>query len=136
MLGKVSFGELVDLLRCSAVLIQPSRFEGWSTSVQDAKALGRPLICSDLPVHREQAPGALGFFGCDDPAALASVLVERFADLPAGDEASDEVEALERERAFAREFGQRLMSVGEQALDEHGPRRTVADRARRAMRVP
>lgn len=118
VLGKVAYADLIDLLRCAAVLIQPSRFEGWSTSVQDAKALGRPLLCSDLPVHREQAPGALGFFGCDDAPALARLLIERFPGLPAGDEAPGEGEALAAERVFARSFGEALLRACDEAVGD------------------
>ncbi|MBI1768758.1 MAG: glycosyltransferase family 4 protein [Bacteroidetes bacterium] len=45
--------QLVLMQNCSAV-IQPSLFEGWSTVVEDAKALGQPILVSDIPVHREQ----------------------------------------------------------------------------------
>src|SRR5712692_9628701 len=74
ILGQVSYADLVNLMRTAALVIQPSRFEGWSTIVQDAKALGRPLICSDIAVHREQASSALGSFPCDKPEVLASLL--------------------------------------------------------------
>lgn len=117
VLGKVPFPDLLDLMRTAAVLVQPSRFEGWSTSVEDAKSLGKPLICSDLAVHREQAPGALGFFGCDDPTALAALLCEHVPRLTPGHDPSVERRALDAERAFARAFGATLLEVCEQALD-------------------
>jgi glycosyltransferase involved in cell wall biosynthesis len=114
VLGKVSFATLVDLMRGAAAVIQPSRFEGWSTTVEDAKALGRPLFCSDLPVHREQAKDALAFFGCDDAAALGQALAERWRDLPTGPDAAAEAAALEEEAAFARAYGDRLVALIEQ----------------------
>src|SRR6185295_3152663 len=61
ILGQVPYVDLINLMTMAALVIQPSRFEGWSTIVQDSKALGRPVICSDIPVHREQAPDAIGF---------------------------------------------------------------------------
>ena len=42
LLGEVPFADLVSLLRVAAVVLQPSRFEGWSTTVEDAKAYTRP----------------------------------------------------------------------------------------------
>ncbi|MFT3767658.1 MAG: glycosyltransferase [Minicystis sp.] len=86
VLGEVPFADLTSLLRTAALVIQPSRFEGWSTTIEDARALGRPVACSDLGVHREQAPDAVGFFGCDAPEALAALLVDRWAGLAAGPE--------------------------------------------------
>ena len=67
VLGQVAYGELIALMRAAAVIVQPSQSEGWSTVVQDGKALGRPLICSAIPTHREQAPEALGFFEWNRP---------------------------------------------------------------------
>lgn len=64
-------------------LLNPSRFEGWSTTVEEAKAVGTPLVLSDIAVHREQAPEAR-FFGVDDAPALAAHIDELS---PRGEEA-------------------------------------------------
>lgn len=53
-LGFISRDEQLALLKNAIAIIQPSLFEGWSTIVEDAKALGKPLIVSDIDVHREQ----------------------------------------------------------------------------------
>jgi glycosyltransferase involved in cell wall biosynthesis len=111
VLGAVPFEDLVDLMRSAAVVVQPSRFEGWSTVVQDALALGRPVICSAIGVHQEQAPGALGFFGVDAPAELAKLLVEHWARLVPGPNPQLEQAALEKERGFAQEHGRRLLDL-------------------------
>lgn len=111
VLGSVPFPDLVDLLRQAAVVIQPSRFEGWSTAVQDGIALGRPLICSDIAVHREQAPGALGFFGVDAPGVLAEQLAKHWLDLTPGPDLAAENIGLAREREFANEHGRKLLSL-------------------------
>src|SRR5438046_10393672 len=84
VLGMVSFQDLTNLMRTAAVVIQPSRFEGWSTVVQDCLALGRPLLCSDIPVHREQASTARGFFDPDRPEALAELLAPTWNELQPG----------------------------------------------------
>lgn len=75
LLGSVDHGLVQALMMGANALLNPSRFEGWSTTVEEAKAVGTPTLLSDLPVHREQAPGSL-FFGQDDAAALA-VAVEQ-----------------------------------------------------------
>lgn len=116
LLGAVPFPELVSLLRLCAAVVQPSRSEGWSTTVQDARALGRPLFCADLPVLREQAPDALGFFGCDDPEALAQSLSKHWEALSAGPHLDRESAALTREQAFAREHGTKLFSLCREAV--------------------
>lgn len=115
VLGQVPYADLINLMRTAAVVIQPSRFEGWSTIVQDARALGRPLLCSDLPVHREQAPGALGFFSCDDPVALADLLEKHWTNLHPGPDPEAESSALEAERKFAQAHGQSLLALCREA---------------------
>lgn len=111
ILGQVAYADLINLMRTAAVIVQPSRFEGWSTVVQDARALGRPLLCSDLNVHREQAPDALGFFGCDDPNALARMLSESWPGLAAGPDKAVEAAAVVRQRNFARAHGENLLRI-------------------------
>jgi glycosyltransferase involved in cell wall biosynthesis len=71
-LGMIPMSHVYALLRACTGLINPSRSEGWSTTVEEAKSFGVPMILSDLDVHREQAAAAsASFFGTDDPAALA-----------------------------------------------------------------
>jgi glycosyltransferase involved in cell wall biosynthesis len=115
VLGLVNHEDLVNLMRAAAVIIQPSRFEGWSTVVQDSKALGRPLICSDIPVHREQAPNALGFFNWSDAQELADLLAASWPNLGPGPEPPIEERSLGNERAFARHFGQELLQICREA---------------------
>jgi glycosyltransferase involved in cell wall biosynthesis len=73
-LGMIPYAHVYALLRSSAALINPSSFEGWSTTVEEAKSFGTPMILSDISVHREQAAGGARYFGLDDPSALANHL--------------------------------------------------------------
>jgi glycosyltransferase involved in cell wall biosynthesis len=70
-LGLIPFAHVAVLMRHSAALINPSRFEGWSTTVEEAKSLGKRMLLSDLRVHREQAPSRGFFFDPDDADTLA-----------------------------------------------------------------
>jgi glycosyltransferase involved in cell wall biosynthesis len=116
ILGKVPREDLVALLQSAAAVIQPSRFEGWNTTLQDAKAIGCPIMASDLAVHREQCPAALGYFGPDDPSALADLIARHWPDLPARPDAAREREALSRERENARVYGQQLEQICAECL--------------------
>jgi glycosyltransferase involved in cell wall biosynthesis len=73
-LGMIPLPHVYALLRACTALINPSRFEGWSTTVEEAKSFGVPMILSDIDVHREQAGGSACYFGTDDPEALAGQL--------------------------------------------------------------
>ncbi len=116
LLGQVPFPHLVDLLRRAATIVQPSRSEGWSTTVQDALALGRPVLCSDLPVHAEQAPHALGFFAPDDAAALAQIVADHWPTLTPGPDANAEASALAAQQRFARQHGEQLLAFCREAF--------------------
>ncbi|WP_062344976.1 glycosyltransferase [Novosphingobium sp. CCH12-A3] len=61
------------MMTTTNALLNPSLFEGWSTTVEEAKAIGTPLLLSDIPVHREQAPEA-EFFNSNDALALAEAI--------------------------------------------------------------
>lgn len=73
LLGLIPHAHIPALMRTCAALINPSTFEGWSTTVEEAKAMGTPMILSSLRVHREQSEGAL-FFDPASPEKLADIL--------------------------------------------------------------
>ncbi len=74
--GMIPLDHVFALLRTSRALINPSRFEGWSTTVEEAKSFGVPMILSDIDVHREQTGGTARYFGIDDPETLAAHLLD------------------------------------------------------------
>ncbi len=110
ILGKVSREDLIALLRTASAVIQPSRFEGWNTTLQDAKAIGCPVMVSDLAVHREQCPHALGYFSPDDPRALADVIAAHWEKLAVRPDAAEST-ALAAELENARAYGQQLENI-------------------------
>jgi glycosyltransferase involved in cell wall biosynthesis len=115
VLGKIENFELLHLLRSATALVQPSRFEGWNTTVEDAKALGCPVILSDLDVHHEQCPNALGFFGCDDPRALAEILADQWEELPTRPDFAREEAALLEAKRKGLAFGIRMREICQEA---------------------
>lgn len=76
LLGLIPYDDVINLNAGALAVINPSRFEGWSTSVEEAKALGTPLILSNLPVHIEQTQEAGNYFDPDDDAALADHMTQ------------------------------------------------------------
>jgi len=73
-LGLIPYEHIMPLMRGSLAVINPSLFEGWSTTVEEAKAMGVPLLLSDIGVHREQANGTAQFFNPLDSQAIADCL--------------------------------------------------------------
>lgn len=73
-LGLIPYPHLTALLRASTALLNPSLFEGWSTTVEEARALGTPMLLSDLDVHREQMGDQATYFDPHSSQSLADVL--------------------------------------------------------------
>lgn len=72
ILGFMDRNEQLCLMTHAEAIIQPSLFEGWSTVVEDAKALHKYVILSDIPLHREQLTRNVSFFSPLDSKDLAN----------------------------------------------------------------
>lgn len=75
-LGFISREDQLLLMKSSVAVIQPSLFEGWSTVVEDAKALHARIIVSSIPVHEEQLVSYSGkiFFDPHNYSELADAI--------------------------------------------------------------
>jgi glycosyltransferase involved in cell wall biosynthesis len=74
--GRLPESAVPDLYRGAAVVVLPSKAEGFGLPVIEAMACGVPVICSDLPVLREIADGVATFCDPNDPAAFARAIVQ------------------------------------------------------------
>jgi glycosyltransferase involved in cell wall biosynthesis len=126
-LGVVPYQDLMSLMRHAVAVINPSKFEGWSTTVEEAKSMGKAIVLSDIAVHREQAPDRAAFFLPDDAEQLAGRMSEAwdrwdvYADAQFIDRAAANLAA--RRQAFARRYEEIVLAT----LARHGPaRKSVA----------
>jgi glycosyltransferase involved in cell wall biosynthesis len=105
VLGMVPHADLQGLMAHSIGVINPSRFEGWSTTVEEAKTLHKPLLLADIAVHREQAPRLGRFFAVDDANALATHMAEVLSEPKLQlDRASIEADYRTRLRAYGERY--------------------------------
>lgn len=74
-LGLIDYEDVFGLMKYSKAVINPSLFEGWSSTVEECKSIGKPMILSDLAVHLEQYPEAI-FFNKYDSDDLALKIKE------------------------------------------------------------
>lgn len=72
-LGSVPYIDVMGFIRSSVAVINPSFFEGWSSTVEECKSAGKGMILSDIPVHKEQYPDAI-FFDPYSAVELARVI--------------------------------------------------------------
>ncbi len=116
-LGMVPREHQIEIFRCAAAVLQPSRFEGWSTVVEDTKAVGRPLIVSDIDVHREQTAGLpVSVFRVGVWEDLADVVERLWPTLAPGPDHAAEVEAQARTDRRQLEAGRQFLAILREAM--------------------
>ena len=93
LLGLLPRDQQIFVFRRCAAVVQPSLFEGWSTVVEDARAIGRPIFLSDIHVHREQIPDCQYFFDPHSPDDLARLLASHWHQLSPGPDQEAEAAA-------------------------------------------
>ncbi|WP_317899507.1 glycosyltransferase family 4 protein [Aurantibacillus circumpalustris] len=69
--GFIAREDQVSIIANAKAVIQPSLFEGWSTVIEDAKALNKFLIVSTISIHREQIAENVKFFDPQDKVTLS-----------------------------------------------------------------
>jgi len=116
VLGLIPLREVYFLMRNCVALINPSKFEGWSSSVEEAKSIGKTMILSNLNVHYEQMPPHGFYFPCDDPEWLADLMKRAWQELPSAPDLAMEAEAQRRLPERIREFGRDFQTIVLDAL--------------------
>lgn len=123
ILGLVPHTDIFALMRQSLAVLQPSLFEGWSTTVEEVKSLGKRIILSDISVHCEQdAPNAI-YFNPNDPDHLSDLLISIAESYRSGPDLEMETFARsrlpERTTQFGRVFMNILHEIAANAIEPH-----------------
>jgi glycosyltransferase involved in cell wall biosynthesis len=116
VLGTIPYAHVPSLIRQSLAVLQPSKFEGWSTIVEECKSTGKGMILSALPVHHEQDPPNTRYFPPDDPQALAQHLIDVFASTAPGPDAGLEAQARATLMERMGQVGSTLMDIVREVL--------------------
>jgi len=116
LLGLVPFEHLYALMRQSIAIMNPSLFEGWSTTVEEAKSLGKKVLLSDIPVHREQMPPGAAYFNPNDPQDLAWKMSEMWEETPAGPDIAMEARARASTKTRVNAFANRFVQIMRKAI--------------------
>lgn len=69
--GPVSDDELAILYRRAMVYVMPSEYEGFGLTTIEAMAAECPILAADVPIHREVAGSAAGYFAPSNVMDLA-----------------------------------------------------------------
>ncbi len=111
LLGLVPRLEQIQLMRRALAVIQPSLSEGWSTVVEDARLLGKPILLSDLAVHLEQAPPMARYFPPQSAAQLADLIEAAWRELTPGPDLAAESAAASDAKIAMESFGSRFLQL-------------------------
>ena len=76
LLGFVPYDHVISLIYHAKILINPSLFEGWSTTVEEGKIFNKKMILSNLKIHKEQSPLNTLFFNPKKPEELAKKIIK------------------------------------------------------------
>ena len=115
--GLIPYFHVQVLLKHSRALLNPSRFEGWSSAVEEAKLYRVDCILSNLNVHREQLKDAF-FFEVEDCEKLAEILLVVSARRNERTFRADNCGAREKFRKRERYFSEEFLRVMEQSISE------------------
>lgn len=106
LLGVIDYNDVIALMRASHAVINPSLFEGWSSTVEECKAIGKMLILSDIRVHREQNPKLVEFFNPKSAVELSEILKAQVSKKPSpiasGSSLKSELDS--RTRQFSKQY--------------------------------
>ena len=143
ILGLIPREDQIQLIRGAQCLVQPSFFEGWSTVLENARGLGKTVLVSDIPVHREQNIAGAKYFNPDSPVALAEYLDEVVKNEPPGTVSMTEESVGVEIRRLQIDASRNLMRIAKAAvaradavnLNEQSARRQAAALRRMTERL-
>ena len=111
LLGLIDYKDVFILMRYSLAIINPSFFEGWSSTVEEAKSIGKNIILSAIDVHKEQNPPHGEFFDPSNSEQLASILKRYWTSKEEGLDTHSEKKALELLPERTRRFGESYQKI-------------------------
>jgi glycosyltransferase involved in cell wall biosynthesis len=110
-LGSIPRDHVFALIRQSICVLNPSLFEGFGLTTDEARSVGKQTLLSDISAHREQNPPRAIFFDPSDEQELASKLKLVWSQQSPGPDFELEAEARETLPSRLRLFGESFMSV-------------------------
>ena len=75
-LDKITYEDVISIMYYSNAIINPSVFEGWSTTVEEGKLLKKIILLSKIDTHLEQMPKYANYFDVKDHKKLSQYLLK------------------------------------------------------------
>jgi glycosyltransferase involved in cell wall biosynthesis len=122
LLGLVPRSVVLALVRQSICVVNPSLYEGYGLSVDEARSIGKQVVISDIPPHREQNPPGALYFQPQNGEQLAAQLQLVWRLKAPGPDLELETEARASYSGRVRAYGETLMASFQHALQADRPR--------------
>jgi glycosyltransferase involved in cell wall biosynthesis len=114
--GLLAHNEVLALMRQSVCVLNPSLFEGWGYSIDEARSLGKRVLVSDIGAHRDQHLPKATFFDPYEPEDLAGKLAEIWEESEPGPDLELEREARRQLPARRRAYAQQFVAIAQEAI--------------------
>lgn len=116
-LGLVPHEHVHLLIRQAVAVVNPSLFEGWSTTVEEVKSVGKRIILSNLKVHLEQNPPLATFFDPRNPEDVANKLAEVWQNVDPGADRTLEDQARKELPFRMQKYADTFVTILREAVD-------------------
>jgi hypothetical protein len=83
--------------------------------IEDARCLGKHILASGIPVHKEQNPPLCKFFNPESHEELAQFMEELWKDLDPGPNLDNENSARQAAMDAIRSYGSRFLDIAKGA---------------------
>ena len=111
LLGSVPRADVFALIRQAAFVLNPSRFEGYGLSLDEARSVGKRALVSDLPAHREQDAPCVEYFDPQNANELAEKLSAMWQNSQPGPDEELEARARAEQPTRMRVSAETLMQM-------------------------
>ena len=115
-LGQLPHEHVLMLMRQSVCVLNPSRFEGWGITVEEARSVGKQVVISDIAAHREQNPPRATWFDANSAEELAEKLADLWRATPPGPDGELERAARTAQPRRVRAYAEAFAGVAREAV--------------------
>jgi glycosyltransferase involved in cell wall biosynthesis len=120
-LGLIPHDDVLGLVRQSICVVNPSKFEGWGIGIDEARSIGKRILASDLPSHREQDPPSTIYFDPESPEDLSAKLLDVWKAAAPGPDRQLEQAARSALPGRIRRYAEAFVSVAREAARQNRP---------------
>ena len=117
-MGIVSRADHMAMMRQSLAVLQPSLYEGWGFAMSDSKAIGKPVLASDIPVHHEhEHPSVFAYLAPLDVEAWAEAIRSAYQVFTPGPDVVAEQQANMLTVPYSQKAGRDFVALLRQTME-------------------